>query len=853
MKAVVMAGGEGSRLRPLTIGRPKPMVPIVNAPVMEHILGLLRRHGITEVVVTLQYLANVIQDYFGDGSEFGMKIHYAVEESPLGTAGSVKNAEEHLDEPFIVISGDAMTDFDLDEIIHFHTERKAMATLTLYQVPNPLEYGVVILDDQNRVSRFLEKPSWGEVFSDTVNTGIYVLDPSIFQYVPSGRSVDWSNDVFPLLLRNGDPMFGFVSKGYWCDVGSLQEYVRANADILQESVNLPLPGEVSTGRVWRSTQGGAPDATVHPTARLYGPIFLGKGVEIRAGAVIHGPTVIGDYTIVEERATIDRSVIWPNGYVGDGADLNGAIVGKQVNLKAGTVTYEGAVIGDNSTIGEGAVIRPNIKLWPNKEVESGATVSASLIWGAQARRTIFSAAGVTGLANVEMVPEFAARVGAAYGSTLTKGARVTVNRDRSRAARMIKRAVIAGLPSAGIDVLDIGDVPLPVARYETRATGAVGGIHVRLSPSDWRQIELSLIDGRGLSLDKNQQRKIETNFFREDFRRVPVMEVGAISVAGDAVPRRYSDAFASLCDDNAISTAHGRAVIDYGFGSTSTILPALLGRIGAETITVNAATNTAFGRRTAAQYDQDLRHLSAICRSIGAQMGAMMDNDGTRIDLVDERGVVLTPTTSLAAMAVLAWRSYPGSTVGIPAHSPLVFDVLARRNGGKVQRLAPNARALMQAAEEASRNGSTFGHAPEGISPLILVGNGEGSYIFPEFHPGFDGMMAVARLMQFLSLTQTSIADVALGVPNAHLAKQSVACPWDATGRVMRTMHEQASRFGDSASASEGVRFDFGEEWVLVLPDTDLPLFHVHAEGVSPEAAQALAAKHAEMIRRVVG
>lgn len=852
MKAVVMAGGEGSRLRPLTIGRPKPMVPIVNAPVMEHILGLLRRHGITEVVVTLQYLANVIQDYFGDGSEFGMTIHYAVEDSPLGTAGSVRNAEAYLDEPFIVISGDAITDFNLDEIIAFHTSRNAMATLTLYQVPNPLEYGVVIIDDQNRVSRFLEKPSWGEVFSDTVNTGIYVLDPEIFKYVPTGKSVDWSNDVFPQLLRNGDPMFAYVATGYWCDVGSLQEYVRANADMLEERVSLPLPGEQVPGRVWRSTQGGEPDATVHPTARLYGPVFLGKGVEVRAGAVIHGPTVIGDYTIVEERATIDRSVIWPSGYVGDGADLNGAVVGKQGILKAGTVTFEGAVIGDNCTIGEGAVIRPNVKLWPNKEVESGATVASSLIWGAQARRTIFSAVGVTGIANVEMVPEFAARVGAAYGSTLTRGARVTVNRDRSRAARMIKRAVISGLPSAGIDVLDIGDVPLPVARYETRATGAVGGIHVRLSPSDWRQVELSLLDGRGLDIDVKKARSIETSFFREDFRRVPVTEVGAISIAGDAVPRRYGDAFASWCDEAAISSAHGRAVIDYGFGSTSTILPSLLGRIGAETITVNAATNTAFGRRTSAQYDQDLRHLSAICRSIGAQMGAMMDNDGTRIDLVDERGVVLPPLTALAVVAVLAWRVHPGAAVGIPAHSPLVFDVLARRNGGIVRRLAPNSRALMKAADDASRGADAASSETSAKAPLLVVGNGEGSYIFPEFHPGFDGMMAVARVMQYLSVSQTSIADVAIGIPNANLARQSVPCPWDSTGRVMRTMHEQASRFGDSSAASEGVRFDFGDEWVLVLPDADLPMFHVHAEGISPEAAEALAGRHAEMIRRVI-
>ncbi|NBT94188.1 MAG: nucleotidyltransferase family protein [Chloroflexi bacterium] len=203
-------------LRPLTIGRPKPMVPIVNAPVMEHILGLLKRHGITEVVVTLQYMSNTIQDYFGDGSEFGMVIHYTVEETPLGTAGSVKNAEHLLDEPFIVISGDALTDFDLEKVISFHREREAMATLTLYQVPNPLEYGVVILDEEHRVTRFLEKPSWGEVFSDTVNTGIYVLDPGIFKYVPSGKSVDWSNDVFPQLLQNSDPMFGYVASGYWC-------------------------------------------------------------------------------------------------------------------------------------------------------------------------------------------------------------------------------------------------------------------------------------------------------------------------------------------------------------------------------------------------------------------------------------------------------------------------------------------------------------------------------------------------------------------------------------------------------------------------------------------------------------
>ncbi|MHB9091110.1 MAG: nucleotidyltransferase family protein, partial [Chloroflexota bacterium] len=170
MKAVVMAGGEGSRLRPLTLQRPKPMVPVVNKPVMEHVLDLLKKHGITEVVVTLQYLASVIQNQFGDGSSYGMKIVYSVEETPLGTAGSVKAAEEHLQEPFLVISGDALTDFDLDAIVKFHNDKRSLATLTLYRVPNPLEYGVIIVDYEGRVRQFMEKPSWGEVISDTVNT-----------------------------------------------------------------------------------------------------------------------------------------------------------------------------------------------------------------------------------------------------------------------------------------------------------------------------------------------------------------------------------------------------------------------------------------------------------------------------------------------------------------------------------------------------------------------------------------------------------------------------------------------------------------------------------------------------------
>ncbi|HEX2036115.1 MAG TPA: sugar phosphate nucleotidyltransferase [Chloroflexota bacterium] len=861
MKAVVMAGGEGSRLRPLTIGRPKPMVPIVNAPVMEHILSLLRRHGITEVVVTLQYLSRVIQEYFGDGSDFGMRISYTIEDTPLGTAGSVKNAEHLLDEPFLVISGDALTDFDLSEVIGYHRDKGSMATLTLYRVPSPLEYGVVILDRDGRVVRFLEKPSWGEVFSDTVNTGIYVLDPAIFRYVPSGVPVDWSNDVFPQLLRNGDPMFGFVAGGYWCDVGNITEYVRANADMLNELVKLPIPGrEVSghlAGGVWIAGSPNEDEASVDPSAKLYGPVFLGKGVEVRANAVIHGPSVIGDYTIVDSRATIDRSVVWPNCYVGENTDLHGALIGKQCSLKAGTVVFEGAVVGDNCTIGEGAIIRPNVKLWPNKEVEMGATVSASVIWSTQARRGIFSRSGVSGLANIEMVPEFAARLGAAYGTLFSKGSMVTANRDLSHPARMIKRAVMSGLLSAGIDVLDIGEVPVPVARFETRHADVKGGLHVRVSPDDPRQIDVKIFDGSGLNIDKSAERKVESTFFREDYRRVQMSEVGAIISVREPVVERYTQAFMGRVDRQAVARGRLRAVVDYGLGSTSGILPTLLGELSVEAITVNAATSRAFALRTPAQYEQDLRQLAAICRATGVHAGAMMDNDGKTIALVDDQGNVVPPMSALAAFAILSWKANPGSIVGVPVTAPHILEEMAATYGGRVRRLQANPEAQMRAAVPA-RSGAETPGSPSNVPSLI--GDGQGSYIFPDFHPGFDGMMAVARLLQYLGQAGLRLSEVLSAIPAYYLSSAEAPCPWDAKGRVMRVLHEQAARLVDDVDEPsgateqiEGVKFERDGEWALVLPDPDRPVFHVYAEAKSAEHASALAGKYVDLVKRVEG
>ncbi|HKC78224.1 MAG TPA: nucleotidyltransferase family protein, partial [Gaiellaceae bacterium] len=250
MKAVVMAGGEGTRLRPLTSNQPKPMVPIVGKPCMEHIVELLKRHGFEDVIVTVAFLPQAIRSYFGSGESLGVDIGYSVEESPLGTAGSVKLAAGRLDDTFLVISGDALCDVDLTALVEAHREKQASVTIGLKSVENPLEFGIVVTDEDGRVERFLEKPSWGQVFSDTINTGIYVLEPEVLKHIPQDRPYDFSKELFPLLLEMGRPIYGHVFDGYWQDIGNLDQYRQANFDALDESVRLEIPGIRIRGNIW---------------------------------------------------------------------------------------------------------------------------------------------------------------------------------------------------------------------------------------------------------------------------------------------------------------------------------------------------------------------------------------------------------------------------------------------------------------------------------------------------------------------------------------------------------------------------------------------------------------------------
>jgi mannose-1-phosphate guanylyltransferase/phosphomannomutase len=369
MKAVIMAGGKGTRLRPLTSRQPKPMVSIVNTPCMEHIVNLLKDHGFEDILATLEFMPEVIQEYFGDGTGWGVRMEYSVEEEPLGTAGSVKFAEAWLTERFVVISGDALTDVDLESAVAFHEERGAEATLVLKEVDDPSEFGIVVVEDDGRVSDFLEKPDEEEVFSHTANTGMYILEPSVLNDIPEGQEYDFAEELFPKLLEEGRPMYGYVMEGYWEDIGNIEQYMSAQKDVLDgKARGIRLPGEKLREGVYvgRGTQ--------VDEDQLEAPVVLGDNVWLSSSARVGPYSVLGPNVSVEVGASVERSTVAEGSSIGEEAELDGALIGRACRIEARVRLREGSALGDGVSVGEEATISPGASVYPDEFIQSGTEI-----------------------------------------------------------------------------------------------------------------------------------------------------------------------------------------------------------------------------------------------------------------------------------------------------------------------------------------------------------------------------------------------------------------------------------------------------------------------------------------------
>jgi len=827
MKAVIMAGGFGTRLRPLTTHIPKPLVPVGNVPIMEHTVRLLKRHGFTDLLVLLYFLPETITGHFGDGSQWGVRMTYATPTADLGTAGAVKFAAGELGEPVLVISGDVLTDFDLQAAVRSHQQRGAEASIVLTRVDSPLAYGIVIIDESGRIVRFLEKPSWGEVFSDTINTGIYILDPSVLAAVPSGRPYDFGRELFPALLASGRPLYGHVAEGYWRDVGDLTEYRTAHLDLLQGRVGVEIPGTHSQGpehSVWVGE-----GARVDFLTKLSGSVIIGAGAQVAPGVRLAN-CVVGPECVIAAGADIEGSVLWDHVDVGPSARVKEAIVGTRAQIRANAFVAEGVVIGDYARIGESSTVKANAKVWPYKEVEDGATLAMSLVWSERWSRSIFGRYGVSGLANIEISPEFAAKLGAAFGATVGKRRTMITSRDHHKASRMINRALMAGLLSVGVDVQDLGVAPVSVVRYQISALGHAGGVHVRKSPYDPQLVDIKFYDPRGVEVPPDREKSVERLFFMEDFYRAPMEETGVLTFP-HAGTDRYRDGLLKSVDPEVIRRAGLRMVLDYAFGSASAIFPGVLGALGVDVISLNAYLDESRITKTTEEFQRSLSQLSNIGRTLGADLGVLLDTGAEKVFLVDEKGEIIPGDLALALVSLLVMRTQPSGRIVVPVTASRTLDRLAEEHGFALTRSRGTPRALTEAA---------LGE------DVVLVGEEQGGFIFPRFQPAFDGMAAVVRILEMMARLDVRLHQLTRAVPESHIVRLEVPCPNERKGTVMRRLMEATK--GEDVELIEGVRVRRGDEWVAAIPDADRACFHVVAEAPDRDRARVLAEEFRDRI-----
>jgi mannose-1-phosphate guanylyltransferase / phosphomannomutase len=827
MKAVVMAGGEGTRLRPLTSNQPKPMVPIVGKPCMEHILELLKQHGLEDVIVTVAFMPQAIRSYFGNGDALGLSVEYSVEESPLGTAGSVRLASDRLDETFIVISGDALCDVDLTDLIRSHRERGAAVTIGLKSVDNPLEFGIVVTDDEGRIERFLEKPSWSQVFSDTINTGIYVLEPEVLRHVPTDGPFDFSKELFPLLLEMGRPMYGHVFEDYWQDIGNLDQFRQANFDALDERVRLNVPGIRLRGNIWLGE-----GVEVDDLAAIEGPAFLGNYCRIAPDATVGPYSVLGSSVTLLERARTERSVIDAATHIGRSARVEGAVVGRSCDIRAHAHVQEGVAIGDEVTLGAQSAVLPGVRIYPYKEVETGAQIHESLIWESRASSNLFGAAGVSGLVNVDLTPDTAVRLAAALGTALKRGARVVASRESPPACRMIKRAMISGLNSTGVDVADLRVLPASVSRHLLKTQNFDAGFHVGVSYADPEMLEIRFYEQPGISLTPSLQKEIEKHFTRHELRRSAFNAVGAVTYPA-RVRESYAQDLLSTLDVEAIRARSYRIVVDYGFSATSFVLPLLLGPLEIEAVSAHGfSTDTAEPSTTLREaVGQAKRLVSAV----SADLGVVFDRAGERLFLIDEQAHEIPVEQTLLLFLRLMGSNGRHGKLAFPITVTSQVEELVKGSNLEVVRTPASLAELTKAA------------AGDGV---IFAGAVGGGYVFPEFLPAYDAVASLCKLLELLAPVGKPVSELVAELPASTLVHRQVPCPWALKGTVMRVVTE---RFRDrDVDLLDGIKVFDERGWAQVLPDPDEPLVHIYAEGKTAEDSRALETELRELVEEIM-
>ncbi len=647
LKAVILAGGEGSRLRPLSLQRPKPMVPFFDHPVLESIINLLRTHGITEICMTLHYRPDCIKEYFGDGSAFEVSLTYFTETSPLGTAGSVKACRSFLgDDDFLIISGDAVCNFDLTACAAFHQEQNADATLILHRHDQPLEYGLVVTEEDGKIIRFVEKPAWGQVCTNTINTGIYFCNPRIFSRIPDNEPWDFGKDVFPALLQDKRPLYGYIASGYWCDIGDCAAYLNCVADSLAGQTGvLPSAPLISPG-IWS-------DSPLPDDIKITPPCYIGKQVSFGTNVQIGPNTSLGSFCSIENGSKIERSLL-EHTYIGDDVSLYGVVAYRGVSIGKGSVLREGVVIGENAQIGENAIVMEGSRIWPNQMVPNGAHQKGTLSSGSPKGSIRFGDNSILrGIQNVDITPEFCLSLGAVLGGG---SGPISVGWAGETEAQNLANALLCGIRAAG-GAATLHDGGCEGAAVWLAQTGKFPrSVFVR---SNGSELYLRCLGENGLPLSRAEERKVEGALLRGEQQYAP--KAGPFQQLQN-VGARYAQAAAKAAM-HTVSAFRPFPVAVEGDTTESYLLSKVF------------------------------RFLD--CPVYPPQNGIPIfhiSHGGLRLSLTDETGAILSPWNVVTLLSQIAFRQGQGA-VAVPSDASSSLEQAAEPFGAQVLRLGRDGSA----------------------------------------------------------------------------------------------------------------------------------------------------------------
>lgn len=801
----------------------------MNRPMMENTMMALKELGIKDFIVLLYFKPEVIQNYFGDGSEFGINISYVIPDDDYGTAGAVKLAQELIgDDNFIIISGDLVTDFDFQSIFDYHRKKNSKLTITLTSVENPLEFGVVIANEEGIIEKFLEKPSWSEVFSDTINTGIYVIEPEILDYIPKGENFDFAKDLFPLLMKEGIELIAGNEKGYWRDVGNPDSYREVHEDIMSERVGFKMPGtgvQFPDGILYSSEPYELEDV------EIIGKVVLGKNVTVAKKSKLKN-MVIGDNVTIGQDCKISNSVIWHNVTIEKGSKIDNAVIcndnviGKNSKMTAGIILAEGCELGELVTV------EKDVTIWPNKEIDSAAIINSNMILGNKYKNSIFENGMVSGKSNIELSCEMAGKLAEAFGAQLPVGSTVVTARDEHQSSRMLKRAFMGGLLASGINVIDLKSMPSAIMRFDiVNNSEYTAGVYFRQDREDTTVTVITFFNDEALRINSSLAKKIEKAYFKEQFRRVDFSQIGRITEASrikECID--YKTKMEEIFEKKHFTCAGCKIAVDMMHGVACEVLPHVLNDLGINNMVFNGYHDAHKLSNFKTLEKNSIEVMEKVVKSLEMDAGFLIYPFGQRLSIVCDNGKILSKQDALLVVLTL-------------------MDLEASVEGSQKRIFLPTwAPDMVKFDHLQIEYGKYADFKADKLREFDLIATVDGNFAFTEFTLYRDSMYAAIKILEMCIKYNVKLSDLVSKVEHFYHTHIKVPCSQALKGKMMRKFLEDAR--DKRSSSSDGIKIWMNEsDWILMIPDQYSDHLNLYVQASTESVGEAIYREYEEKIQ----